>query len=112
MWCSSRLARHPAVATVKRILATYAAAPERFIRQEPPAADVAIVSNPEFLRERAAIQDFKHLTPSWLAPRIHVPVRSWTSCTGRSISMRFRSCTSNRRTAELIKDAANAYLVV
>src|ERR1700733_7834816 len=33
---------------------------ERIIRDVRPDADVAVVSNPEFLREGAAIQDFKH----------------------------------------------------
>src|SRR5437588_5952649 len=33
---------------------------ERIIRDARPDADVAVVSNPEFLREGAAIQDFKH----------------------------------------------------
>ena len=33
---------------------------ERIIRKERPRADFAVVSNPEFLREGAAIQDFKH----------------------------------------------------
>src|SRR6202023_4167183 len=33
---------------------------ERIVREARPAADVAVVSNPEFLREGAAIQDFKH----------------------------------------------------
>ena len=33
---------------------------ERIIRQAKPDADVAVVANPEFLREGAAIQDFKH----------------------------------------------------
>ena len=33
---------------------------ERIIRETRPDADVAVVSNPEFLREGAAIQDFKH----------------------------------------------------
>ena len=32
---------------------------ERIIREANPAADVAIASNPEFLREGAAIRDFK-----------------------------------------------------
>src|SRR5690606_28645078 len=31
---------------------------ERIIREEAPAADFAVVSNPEFLREGAAIEDF------------------------------------------------------
>src|SRR6266446_5133617 len=33
---------------------------ERIIRETRPDADAAVVSNPEFLREGAAIQDFKH----------------------------------------------------
>src|SRR5258708_23718029 len=33
---------------------------ERIIREARPDADAAVVSNPEFLREGAAIQDFKH----------------------------------------------------
>ena len=32
---------------------------ERIIREANPSADVAVVSNPEFLREGAAIDDFK-----------------------------------------------------
>src|SRR4051812_3316205 len=33
---------------------------ERIIRETRPGADFSVVSNPEFLREGAAIQDFKH----------------------------------------------------
>ena len=33
---------------------------ERIIREASPDADFAVVSNPEFLREGAAIEDFKH----------------------------------------------------
>src|SRR6478609_11640101 len=33
---------------------------ERIIQEARPDADFAVVSNPEFLREGAAIQDFKH----------------------------------------------------
>jgi UDPglucose 6-dehydrogenase len=33
---------------------------ERIIREARPDADFAVVSNPEFLCEGAAIQDFKH----------------------------------------------------
>jgi UDPglucose 6-dehydrogenase len=33
---------------------------ERIIRQANPEADISVISNPEFLREGAAISDFKH----------------------------------------------------
>ena len=33
---------------------------ERIVAETRPDADIAVVSNPEFLREGAAIQDFKH----------------------------------------------------
>src|SRR5262245_30151489 len=33
---------------------------DRIIREVRPGVDVAVASNPEFLREGAAIQDFKH----------------------------------------------------
>ena len=33
---------------------------ERIIGEENPGAEFSVVSNPEFLREGAAIQDFKH----------------------------------------------------
>src|SRR6202166_5457283 len=33
---------------------------ERIIREQNPQAEFAVVSNPEFLREGAAIRDFKH----------------------------------------------------
>ena len=33
---------------------------ERILRDARPDADIQVVSNPEFLREGAAIQDFKH----------------------------------------------------
>jgi UDPglucose 6-dehydrogenase len=33
---------------------------ERILREERPDAEMQVVSNPEFLREGAAIYDFKH----------------------------------------------------
>jgi UDPglucose 6-dehydrogenase len=42
---------------------------ERLIRETNPSADVDVASNPEFLREGAAIRDFKFPTASWSAPR-------------------------------------------
>jgi UDPglucose 6-dehydrogenase len=83
---------------------------ERIIRDARPDADVAVVSNPEFLREGAAIQDFKH------PDRIVVGTND--SRARQVIADLYRPLYLNqapilytdRRTAELIKYAANAFL--
>ncbi|HUI97211.1 MAG TPA: UDP-glucose/GDP-mannose dehydrogenase family protein [Xanthobacteraceae bacterium] len=83
---------------------------ERIIRETRPDADVAVVSNPEFLREGAAIQDFKH------PDRIVVGL---TDERAKAVMAEvYRPLYLNqapilytgRRTAELIKYAANAFL--
>ena len=83
---------------------------ERIIREVSPNADVVIVSNPEFLREGAAIHDFKH------PDRIVVGTDDER---GRTVVAEiYRPLSLNqapilytaRRTAELIKYAANAFL--
>ena len=83
---------------------------ERIIRQRRPDADVAVVSNPEFLREGAAIRDFKH------PDRIVVGT---TDQRARDVMAElYRPLYLNaapimytgRRTAELIKYSANAFL--
>jgi len=80
-------------------------------REARPDADVAVVSNPEFLREGAAIRDFKH------PDRIVVGLtderrqrKSWPRSTARSIFNQAPIVYTSRRTAELIKYAANAFL--
>src|SRR5262244_3588862 len=83
---------------------------ERIIRELRPDADVAVVSNPEFLREGAAIQDFKH--PD------RIVVGTDDERARRVIAELYRPLYLNqapilytsRRTAELIKYAANAFL--
>src|SRR5271156_2566158 len=83
---------------------------ERIMAETRPDADVAVVSNPEFLREGAAIQDFKH------PDRIVVGT---DDARARSVLNEiYRPLYLNappiiyvdRRTAELIKYAANAFL--
>jgi UDPglucose 6-dehydrogenase len=83
---------------------------ERIIRRERPDAEFAVVSNPEFLREGAAIRDFKH------PDRIVVGT---TDARAKEImSELYRPLYLNaapimytgRRTAELIKYAANSFL--
>src|SRR5665213_3952231 len=83
---------------------------ERLIREARPDAEVALVSNPEFLREGAAIQDFKH--PD------RIVVGTGDAQAREAMAELYRPLYLNqspilntdRRTAELIKYAANAFL--
>src|SRR6188508_538951 len=83
---------------------------ERLIREANPSADVVVASNPEFLREGAAIRDFK------FPDRVVVGTSDER---GRKVlGDIYRPLSLNqaplmftaRRTAELIKYAANAFL--
>jgi UDPglucose 6-dehydrogenase len=83
---------------------------EEIIRKIRPDAEFEIVSNPEFLREGAAIQDFKH------PDRIVIGVNDERS--KAIMSSVYRPLYLNvppilftkRRTSELIKYASNAFL--
>ncbi len=83
---------------------------ERLIREANPDADVVVASNPEFLREGAAIRDFKH--PD------RIVAGTDDERARKAISEIYRPLYLNqaplmftgRRTAELIKYAANAFL--
>src|SRR5882757_2935394 len=83
---------------------------ERLIRETNPNADFAVASNPEFLREGAAIQDFRH------PDRIVVGTEDERA--KKVMGEIYRPLYLNqapilytaRRTAELIKYAANAFL--
>jgi UDPglucose 6-dehydrogenase len=83
---------------------------ERIIHEARPDADVLVVSNPEFLREGAAIHDFKH------PDRIVVGTQDERA--KKVVAEIYRPLSLNqvpilytgRRTAELIKYAANAFL--
>jgi UDPglucose 6-dehydrogenase len=84
---------------------------ERIIHDVCPTADVAVVSNPEFLREGAAIYDFK------FPDRIVVGTdderaRKVVADIYRPLSLNEASpiVYTSRRTAELIKYAANGFL--
>ena len=84
---------------------------ERIVHEVRPGMDIQVVSNPEFLREGAAISDFKR------------PDRVVVGTTGNEranavMAQIYRPLNLNqapvmftgRRTAELIKYAANAFL--
>jgi UDPglucose 6-dehydrogenase len=83
---------------------------DRIIREINPIADFAVVSNPEFLREGAAIRDFKH------PDRIVIGTEDERA--KEVMAELYRPLYLNappilyttRRTAELIKYAANAFL--
>jgi len=85
---------------------------ERIMREARPGIDVAVVSNPEFLREGAAIEDFKR------PDRIVVGAEDERA--RRVMSEIYRPLHLNqgpvlfttRRTSELIKYASNAFLAM
>jgi len=83
---------------------------ERILRDKRPDAQIQVVSNPEFLREGAAIQDFKH--PD------RIVVGTDDARAREVLAELYRPLYLNaapilyvgRRTAELIKYASNAFL--
>jgi UDPglucose 6-dehydrogenase len=83
---------------------------ERIIREARADAEFAVVSNPEFLREGAAIQDFKH--PDRIVVGSDDPrARDVMTELYRPLYLnRSPILFTDRRTAELIKYAANAFL--
>jgi UDPglucose 6-dehydrogenase len=83
---------------------------ERLIREANPKADVVVASNPEFLREGAAIRDFKFPdrivvgTSDERGQKVLGDVYRPLSLSQAPLMF------TARRTAELIKYAANAFL--
>jgi UDPglucose 6-dehydrogenase len=83
---------------------------EHILREKRPDAQMQVVSNPEFLREGAAIQDFKH--PD------RIVVGTDDARAREVLAELYRPLYLNaapilyvgRRTAELIKYASNAFL--
>lgn len=85
---------------------------ERIIRERNPKADFVVASNPEFLREGAAIEDFKH--PDRIVIGIEDErARSPMSELYRPIYLNKGPLVfTSRRTAELIKYASNSFLAM
>ncbi|OCO98184.1 MULTISPECIES: UDP-glucose 6-dehydrogenase [unclassified Ensifer] len=87
---------------------------ERIIREANPDADFAVVSNPEFLREGAAIEDFKR------PDRIVIGLAGDDARARDVMTEVYRPLYLNqsplvftsRRTSELIKYAGNAFLAM
>jgi UDPglucose 6-dehydrogenase len=83
---------------------------ERIIQEARPDADFAVVSNPEFLREGAAIRDFKHPDRIVIGTD-DLRARDVVSELYRPLYLNQAPILyTGRRTAELIKYAANAFL--
>jgi UDPglucose 6-dehydrogenase len=83
---------------------------ERIIREARPDADCAVVSNPEFLREGAAIRDFKHPDRIVVGSEDARAREVMTELYRPLYLNRAPILFTDRRTAELIKYAANAFL--
>ena len=83
---------------------------ERIIRDANPTADFAVVSNPEFLREGAAIDDFKR--PDRVVIGVEEPrAKEIMEEIYRPLSLNAPPLVFvGRRTSELTKYAANAFL--
>jgi UDPglucose 6-dehydrogenase len=83
---------------------------ERIVAETRPDADVAVVSNPEFLREGAAIQDFKHPDRIVVGTSDERAKKVMTELYRPLYLNQSPMLFTTRRTAELIKYAANAFL--
>jgi UDPglucose 6-dehydrogenase len=83
---------------------------DRIVRETRPEADIVVVSNPEFLREGAAIRDFKHPDRIVIGTD-NARAREVMAQLYRPLYLnRAPLMFTGRRTAELIKYAANAFL--
>jgi len=85
---------------------------ERIIRETRPDADVAVVSNPEFLREGAAIRDFKHPDRIVVGLSDERARKVMTEIYRPLYLNQAPMLYTKRRTAELIKYAANGFLAM
>lgn len=85
---------------------------EAIIREARPDADFAVVSNPEFLREGAAIDDFKRPDRVVIGAEDE-RARAVMAALYRPLDVNETPIVMvNRRTSELIKYAANGFLAM
>uniref|UniRef100_Q07SL2 UDP-glucose 6-dehydrogenase n=1 Tax=Rhodopseudomonas palustris (strain BisA53) TaxID=316055 RepID=Q07SL2_RHOP5 len=83
---------------------------ELVMRQENPSAEFSVVSNPEFLREGAAIRDFKFPDRIVVGTDEKRAREVMTNVYRPLYLNRLPILFTSRRTAELTKYAANAFL--
>jgi UDPglucose 6-dehydrogenase len=82
----------------------------RMLREERPDAEIAVASNPEFMREGAAVYDFKH-PDRILIGSDDLRARTVLAEIYRPLYLNAAPILYvSRRTAELIKYTANAFL--
>ncbi|MEP2706678.1 MAG: UDP-glucose/GDP-mannose dehydrogenase family protein [Roseibium sp.] len=85
---------------------------EAIIAKTNPNADFAVVSNPEFLREGAAIEDFKRPDRVVVGTENHKAVDVMRELYRPLYLNETPILVTKRRTSELIKYAGNAFLAV
>ena len=83
---------------------------ERIVREAAPQRQTWVVSNPEFLREGAAIEDFKHPDRIVLGTEQEAAAEVMREVYRPLYLNKAPLLFTSRRTAELIKYAANAFL--
>ena len=83
---------------------------ERIVREARPDAEFAVVSNPEFLREGAAIEDFKRPDRIVIGTDDDRAVEAMNKVYRPLYLNQAPILVTGRRTAELTKYAANAFL--
>jgi UDPglucose 6-dehydrogenase len=85
---------------------------ERIMRETSPKADVVVVSNPEFLREGAAIEDFKRPDRIVIGSEDDRGTTVMREVYRPLFLNQSPILVTSRRTSELIKYAANAFLAM
>src|SRR3954452_11741047 len=85
---------------------------ERILREARPEADFSVVSNPEFLREGAAIADFKRPDRIVIGTEDERAKAVMTELYRPLYLNQAPILVTSRRTAELTKYAANAFLAM
>jgi UDPglucose 6-dehydrogenase len=83
---------------------------ERIVREAAPERQTWVVSNPEFLREGAAIEDFKHPDRIVLGTEQEAAAEVMREVYRPLYLNKAPLLFTSRRTAELVKYAANAFL--
>lgn len=85
---------------------------ERIIRERRPDLDLHVASNPEFLREGNALRDFMEPDRIVLGCNLAAPLKTLQAIYDPITRFGVPILATDRKAAELIKYAANAFLAV